>query len=70
MNMKLTDFRLAPHGSICLLHPQTEAARLWIDEHIDDEAQQWGGAIVIEPRYVQPIVDGLRADDLTIELEN
>ena len=62
----LPDFTLANHFSICLLQPVTEAARNWIDEHIPDDAQVFGSAIVIEPRYVRDILLGVQADGLSV----
>jgi len=61
------DFVLSDQGSVWLLRPQTEDAQDWIDEHIASDAQQFGRAIVIEPRYVDDIVDGIAVSGLTIE---
>jgi hypothetical protein len=64
----MTDFTLYNHGSICVLTPKTKAARGWVLMHVDDEAQTWGSGLVIEPRYVGPILDGLTNDGLTVSL--
>jgi hypothetical protein len=64
------DVRLSFHGSIVLLSPETEAARDWIEAHIDTEtAQFWAGALAVEPRYLDPIVEGMREDGLCIGTE-
>ena len=63
------DFRLENHGSLFLLHPLTPAAKDWMDEHLpmdSSETQFWGDAIVIEPRFLGPIVDGILADGLVL----
>jgi hypothetical protein len=55
--------RLAPDS----LRPLNSAAKEWMDEHLsmeNPETQFWGDAIVIEPRYVGPIVDGIVGDGL------
>lgn len=52
------DFRLDDHGSIAVLTPLTDGAREWVDENIQVE-QTWGGGIVIEHRYVGPILEGI-----------
>lgn len=63
----MADFFLSNQGSIALLTPLTEAGKVWADEHLNgEETQHWGRATVIEPRYVQPIVEGIEADGLTI----
>jgi hypothetical protein len=55
------DFTLRDEGSILLLTPRTEPARNWIDEHIGptNGYQPYYPTIVIEPRYLQPVLDGI-----------
>jgi hypothetical protein len=63
------DFRLENHGSLFLLHPLNSVAKNWMGEHLpmdNPETQFWGDAIVIEPRYVAPIVDGILEDGLVV----
>lgn len=62
-----TDFTLAAHGSICLLRPVTLEATAWVTENIPDDAQWFGGAVVVEPRFVGPLIDGIVNDGLTAE---
>jgi hypothetical protein len=61
------DFELAIHGSLYLLCPLNSAAKDWMEENLpmdNPETQFWGSAIVIELRYVAPIVDGIIGDGL------
>jgi hypothetical protein len=63
------DFKLENHGSLFLLRPLNSAAKDWMGEHLptdNSETQFWGDAIVIEPRYVAPIVDGIIGDGLVL----
>lgn len=60
------DFSVENHGSIVLLRPLTPAAEAWIEEHIPDDAQTFGNAIAVEPRYIQDIINGIVADGLTL----
>jgi hypothetical protein len=63
------DFRLENHGSLFLLRPLSSVAKDWMDEHLpmdNPETQFWGDAIVIKPRYVAPIVDGIIGDGLVL----
>lgn len=62
----MTDFTLRFEGSIYILHPHTPAAAEWIDEYIPDDALAWGKGIVVEPRYIEPIVQGILADGLEV----
>ena len=66
---KIPDFQLENHGSLFLLRPLNDAAKNWMDEHLpvaNPETQFWGDSIIIEPRYVAPIVDGILADGLAL----
>ena len=58
------DFRITHHGSICLVHSLTKRAQRWIAEHVSDEAQFMGMALVVEPRYLAPLVEGMEAEGL------
>ena len=63
------DFTVRDEGSILLLTPHTEPARTWIDRHVgpDNGFQPYYPTIVIEPRYVIAILEGIRAGGLEIE---
>ena len=63
----MLDFDVSNHGSICLLTPLTEAAQAWVAEHLPEDAMTWGqNSIVVEPRYIEDILDGIVADGLSI----
>lgn len=63
-----SDFTVQNEGSIVLLHPHTDAARSWVEEHIgeDNGYQPYWPSVVIEPRYVGDIVNGITADGLEV----
>jgi hypothetical protein len=47
------------HGSLFLIRPLSESGQHWLDENVGDESTlTFGGAVVCEPRYVEPIIDG------------
>jgi hypothetical protein len=63
------DFKLENHGSLFVLRPLNPVAQNWMSENLsvdEPETQFWGDAIVIEPRYLEPIVDGILADGLIL----
>lgn len=62
------DFHLENHGSIVLLRPLSASAELWVEENIgaDNGYQPYFPTVVIEPRYVQPILNGIIADGLVV----
>lgn len=64
--MAASDIIVFNHGSIIGLLPASDEARGWIAEHISDDAQWFGRQLIVEPRYVDDILDGMVADGLTI----
>ena len=60
------DFRCENHGSLFLLYPLTQFAESWIEQHLPPDAQTFGKAIVVEPRYIWAILDGIQNDGLTV----
>lgn len=55
----VVDVTVENHGSLFLFHPQTDAGREWLTDNVDAEAQWFGGALVVEPRYARDLADGL-----------
>ena len=64
--MSTKDFEVTNHGSIFLLQPLSREAREWIDAHTDD-APTWGGAVVVEHRFIADIVNAMMEDGLTTD---
>jgi hypothetical protein len=62
----MPDLSVQNHGSIFLLRGETEEGRDWISDHIPSDAQSWGGAIVVEHRYIDDIVAGAMNDGLEV----
>ena len=62
----MTDFFFDDHGSVTVLTPLTVAAWDWVVEHIPDDAPTFGRGIVIEPRYVSAILEGIDLDGLEV----
>ena len=60
-----TDFLFTYHGSLFTLCPVSRDAKAWVEDHIPDDAPTFGSSIVIEPRYFQPILDGIHEAGLT-----
>ena len=58
------DFTVSHHGSVSLLQPLTPSARIWIKENITPDHLTFGSAVVIEPRYLEPILDGIVNDGM------
>ena len=55
-------FTIENHGSIVLVRPLTNDVFGWLIENVGESGEnvQWfGGALVVEPRYVEALVEGL-----------
>jgi hypothetical protein len=55
----MADFTVADHGSIVLVTPLNDECRKFLEDHTAEEAQWYGGALVVEPRYLADLVTGL-----------
>lgn len=51
------DFKIEDHGSLWLVRPLNDEAHDWLDEVTD--GTWFGGALAVEPRYVQTLADGI-----------
>jgi hypothetical protein len=40
--------------------------QLWLEEHVDPDAQWWGPTLVVEPRYVPAILAGAAENGLLV----
>ena len=55
-------FQLENHGSIFLIRPLNDAANQWLRETAPEDAQFFGDAMVVEPRYVREVIGAIEAD--------
>jgi len=60
------DFRCKNHGTLFLLFPVTETAHSWVEENLPSDAQWFGNAVVVEHRYIWPILEGIQNDGLAV----
>jgi hypothetical protein len=62
----MEDFQISGGGTLYLLHPMSESAKQWVDEHLPKDALTLGEAVAVEHRYISNIVDGILEDGLTV----
>lgn len=60
------DLRVENHFSLFLLWPLSERADVWIEENVSEDRQWFGTALVVEPRYVTALVEGMISDGLIL----
>lgn len=53
------DIQLEDRGSIWLFRPLTKTGKDWIGETAPEDAQFFGRAMVVEPRYVNGVIDAI-----------
>ncbi len=61
----MIDIRVENHGSLFLFQPLTAAGTDWLAEHTD--AQYFGTAAAVEPRYALDLAQAMLDDGLTVE---
>lgn len=52
-------FTVENHGTIVLIRPSDDVERKWLMEHAGEDAQWWGAALGVEPRYVCDLCGGI-----------
>ena len=63
----MPDIQIENSGTVVLIRPMTVAGRNWVEQHVQAENwQQFGGAIAAEPRTVQAVIDGAKAEGLEV----
>lgn len=61
------DVEVENHGTLFKFRPRTEAAKLWVAEHVQLDDWQWmGGGFCVEHRYAQPLAESMVADGLVV----
>lgn len=65
--LPVVDVLFENHGSICILQPLTEDGRVWIEANVQSDRMFYGGGLVVEPRYVDVIVNGMINDGLSVQ---
>ncbi len=61
------DFQVVDHGTVCLLYANTRRAKQWVKDNLPQDQMTYADASVVEPRHIDDITDGIRADDLDID---
>jgi len=62
----MSDVQIVNHGSLVLFHLNTPDTKAWVEENVTKEAQFFGTALVVEPRYVAALVAGMCGDGLEV----
>lgn len=60
------DFSVENHSSIFLFRMNTSAAHTWASENVQDDAQFFGDALVVEWRYARDLAAAMSEDGLVL----
>lgn len=60
------DLKVENHGTIFLVRPVTRAGSQWLADTKPDDAQFFGSAMAVEPRYVEGVVNAAREAGLEV----
>jgi hypothetical protein len=60
------DFSVENHSSIFLFRMNTSAAQQWVSENVQEDAQFFGDALVVEWRYARDLAAAMSADGLVL----
>jgi hypothetical protein len=61
-----TDIWILPQGTLTLVRPITQRASEWIRQHVQDDSQWFGPALVIEHHYLANLLNGMIEDGLHV----
>jgi hypothetical protein len=63
------DVTVSGDGTIYSFHPESALAHDWLDDNVYLESWQWlGRAFAVEHRYAGPLIEGMVADGLRVEV--
>jgi hypothetical protein len=54
-------------GSLFLVHPLSDAAKQWIEENVQEDAQWFGRYLVVEHRFIRNLVTGMLEAGLEVQ---
>jgi len=60
-------FTIEDHGTIVLVRPLTGDVEHWLVANTHVDAQWFGNALVVEPRYVEALYLGLVAEGFALQ---
>jgi hypothetical protein len=61
-----TDIWILPQGTLTLVRPLTQRASQWISQHVQDDFQWFGPALLIEHHYLGELLNGMIEEGLHV----
>jgi hypothetical protein len=63
----MIDISVSNHGTLVGLSPETPEGTVWLEVNLPEGTQRKGTTYFCEPRYALDIVNGAKADGLTLQ---
>jgi hypothetical protein len=63
----MADFVFVSHGSLWTCTPASDELREYLQQNTEDDAQWFGGALIVEARYAGPLAQQLANDGFLVE---
>ena len=60
-------FHVEDLGTLILIRPLTDNVEEWLRENVAEDAQWFGSALVVEPRFLAPLVEGMFAEGFAVQ---
>ena len=60
------DISIENHGTLFLFRMNTPAAAEWVSQNVQEDAQFFGDALVVEHRYAADLAAGMREDGMVL----
>jgi hypothetical protein len=63
----MLDFVVSNLGSVAMVRPVSDDAKIWVDENVALESWQWmGDAFAVEPRYLPHLIEGIQENGFEV----
>jgi hypothetical protein len=60
-------FNVEDLGTLILIRSLTDDVAKWLKENVADDAHWFGNALVVEPRYLTPLVEGMFEEGFAVQ---
>ena len=60
-------FHVEDLGTLILIRPLTDDVEGWLKENVAEDAQWFGSALVVEPRYLAALAEGMFEEGFAVQ---
>ena len=63
---KRPDILIADHGTMLIMTGASAAGSDWLEENLAEDVVRQGSGFIVEPRHIEPLVEGARRNGLRV----